>query len=173
MAHNNVVPSSKRTVLYTPQAAASSTLTGAVIDMQGFENIVFETLVGAVTAGQTLGTIKVQAGNVANGSDMADLAGATLTIADADTGKLEVIEVSRPTGFRYVRLVLTRNSQAAAISSVVYTQYHSHKQPESDDATTVAQTLLSIDPEYSDSALTVTTTTYGTTKVATTARNSS
>jgi hypothetical protein len=175
MPSRNVVTGSKRTVLFTPQVAGSSTLTSGVLDMSGFETAVFSILIGSLTAGQTKGTIQVYAGNLANGSDAALLAGASITIQDADTGKLEVIEVFRPTGFRYLELVITRNTQAAAISSAVVTQYHSKKPPESDDATTVAQTYLVVDPEYSNSALTVTTSTYGNsaTQVVTTNRNSS
>lgn len=175
MATQNVVTGSKRTVLFTPQAAANTVLTSGLIDMSGFESIVFEVLIGALTAGQTKGTIQVNAGVQANGSDQAALAGALVTIGDADTGKLEVIEVFRPTGMRYVELVLTRNTQAAAISSVTCTQYHSKKPPESDDATTVAQTYLVVDPEYANAQVTVTTATYGnsTTQVVTTSRNAS
>jgi len=174
MPTQNIVTGSKRTVVFTRQVAGSSTLTSVLIDMSGFESIVFESLVESLTTGQTKGTIAVYAGNAANGSDQAALAGASLTIGDTDNGKLEVIEVFRPTGFRYVELVITRNSQAAAISSVVCTQYHSRKPPESDD-TTVAQTYLVIDPEYANSALTVTTGTYGssTIQVVTTNRNAS
>ena len=175
MATQNIVTGSKRIVLFTAQAAGSTTLTSGVIDMSGFESIVFETLIGSLTTGQTKGTISVNAGNASNGSDMAALAGASLTIGDTDNNKLEVIEVFRPTGFRYVELVIARNSQAAAIQSVVCTQHHSKKPPESDDASTVAQTYLVVDPEYSNTQLTVTTATYGgsTTQVVTTSRNAS
>lgn len=171
----NTALKSKRIVLFTPQVAGSGALTSPVVDMDGHESALFEVLLGALTAGQTLGTIQVQAGNVANGSDMAALAGALITIADADASKLEVIEVVRPAGFRYVRLVITRNSQAAAISSVVLTLHNTRKAPDSDDATTVAQTLVSVDPEYANSALTVTTSTYGstTTQVSNTTRTTS
>ena len=175
MATYNIVPGSKRTVVSPAIAAGSSTYTSGIIDMQGFQSIVAELLLGTLTTGQTAGVFKVQMGNAANGSDMADLAGASITVADSDASKLEVMEVVKPTNLRYLQFVFTRNAQAAAVQALLATQYHSRKPPESDDASTVAQTVVVIDPEYSNTALTVTTSTYGgsSTKFVTTARTSS
>lgn len=175
MAHSNIVTASKRTRCVNATAAGTTNVNGPVLDMQGFDSVVFEACFGALTAGQVT-KIKAQAGNKADGSDMADLAGAeTVAMADADSNKMLVLEVFRMTNLRYIRVVVERGTANAVIDSVVATQYHSHKQPESDDASTVSTTLLSVDPQYSNSALTVTTATYGnsTTKVATTARTSS
>lgn len=173
----NLALNSKRVVVFTPQIAAATTLTSGVLDMQDFDSVIFDILLAALTAGQTKGTVTVNAGNQAGGGDMAPLGpNPILTIQDADTGKLEAIEVVKPVNFRYVQLVITRNSQAAAISSVVATFFAAHKKPTSDDATTVAQTYCVIDPEYASvSGLTTTTTTYpgSTTNIVNTYRSSS
>lgn len=171
----NTATSSKRTVVFPPQAAGSTVLTSGVLDMQGFNSVIFETLIGALTTGQVKGVISVNAGNLSNGSDMAPLGGATITINDTDTGKLEVIEIVKPTAFRYLQLVITRNAQAAAISSVVATAYGAHRGPTSDDPTTVAQTVVVIDPEYVNTALTPAALTYPTTTttIVSTTRTSS
>ena len=171
----NVVLNSKRTRVVNSTAAGTTAINGSILDMQGFETVVGECLLGALTATQVT-SLKAQAGNLANGSDMADLAGAvTANAADADSNKLLVLEVVKPTAFRYLRFVVNRGTANAAVDGVVATQYATHKGPESDDATTVSSTVVSVDPEYSNAQLTVTTTTYGssTTKVATTARNAS
>lgn len=170
----NVVLSSKRIVAFTPQAAANTVLTSGIIDMDGHNSAVFETLIGALTGGQTKGVIQINGGQLANGSDMAALAGTSITIQDGDTAKLEVIEVVRPPKMRYLEIVITRNSQAAAISSVVVTLHGTRKAPDSDDATTVAQTLVCVDPVYVNSGLTVTQSTYpgSTTVISNTMRTS-
>jgi len=171
----NVVSSSKRTRVSNAVAAGTSVINTTVLDMQGFESAVGVCSLGALTATQVT-QLKAQAGNKLDGSDMADLAGAiTPQAADGDSNKALVLEVVKPTGFRYLRFVVVRGTANAAIDSVVATQYHSHKQPESDDAATVSKTLISIDPEYANEALTVMTTTYPgtTTAVASTARTSS
>lgn len=171
----NIVPGSKRTLALGAVGAGSTQQTTSIIDMQGFQSVVFETLLGSLTTGQTKGTLQVQAGNAANGSDMANLAGALLTVNDTAANKVEVMEVLKPTNLRYLQLVFTRNSQAAAINGIMATQYHSRKPPESDDATTVDQSMVVIDPEYANAALTVSTNTYpgSTTQFVTTARTSS
>ncbi len=170
----NIVLSSKRLVAFTPQAAGSSTLTSGVIDMDGHVSAVIETLIGSLTAGQTKGTIQINGGNASNGSDQAALAGALITINDADTGKLEVIEVYKPPAIRYIEIVITRNTQACAVSSCVVTLHGTRKAPDSDDPATVAQTLLAVDPVYANSALTVANTVYpgSTTQIVNTMRTS-
>ena len=172
---NNVVLSSKRTRVSNAVAAGTTAIDCATLDMQGFESVVGECALGALTATQVT-ALKAQAGNKSDSSDMADLAGAvTAAAADADGNKLLVLEVVKPTNFRYVRFVVSRGTANAVIDSVVATQFFSHKPPESDDATTVSATTLSVDPEYVTTGVTVTTTTYGTssTAIASTARTSS
>jgi len=171
----NIVTASKRTRVSNAVVAGTSAINTTILDMQGFESVIGECCLGTLTATQTT-ALKAQAGNVANGSDMADLAGAvTPNAADADSNKVLVLEVVKPTNFRYVRFVVVRGTANAVIDSVVATQFCSHKQPESDDPATVSKTLLSIDPEYANAALTVTTTTYPgtTTAVTSTSRTSS
>lgn len=143
-------------------------------DMQGFEKVTGICLLNTLTASQVT-KLKAQAGNAADDSDMADLAGAVTSQAlDADSNKMLILEVIRPTSFRYVRFVVVRGTANAVIDGVVTIKSNTHKSPES-QGSTVSQALVSVDPEYSSTALTVTTGAYGnsTTQVATTARNSS
>lgn len=171
----NIVPGSKRTRAMNAVAAGSTTQTTSIIDMQGFQSAELVLALNSLTTGQVKGTVQAQMGNAANGSDMANLGGAVLTISDTAPNKLEVMEVLKPTNLRYLQFVITRNAQAAGIDSAVVTQYHSRKPPESDDATTVDQSMVVIDPEYVNAVLTVSNNTYtgSTTQFVTTARTSS
>ena len=90
-------------------AAGTSAVNGSVIDMTGFNAVRFTAVLGTLTATQVT-ALKAQQGNAANGSDMADIAGAvTPAAADADSNKLLMLDVnvSKITK-RYVRPVVTR-----------------------------------------------------------------
>lgn len=157
MSHTNSILCQNRVLMTAATVAGSTTLTGPVIDMQGFEEIVFEVLLGALTTGQTLGVLQVQGGNAANGSDMANLIGATITVADADANKMEILSVFRQQT-RYVRLVYTRNTQAAAVQAITYMQNTGQrKQPLAALDTTVGQATLAVEPQYTNTQLTTST----------------
>ncbi len=118
---------------------------GSVVDMSGFEGIQFIALFGALTNNQVT-SLKVQQGNLSDGSDMTDLAGSLHAPLDtADAGKCLVTEVFRPQK-RYVRCVVTRNTANAVIDGVIAIQYSARVQPVTQDAT-VKSTRLLISPE--------------------------
>lgn len=173
---SNLVMRTKRSRSVNATSAGTSNVNGAVVDMVGFEGVVFTGAFGTLTSTQVTG-MKVQVGNAANLSDAVDLVGASVgPLADADGNKLLVLEVHKfPVGYRYCRVVVTRGTANAVIDSVTAEQYGAHKQPESDDATTVSASLVSVEPSISNSALTSTTVTPSgtTTQLNTTARNSS
>lgn len=175
-AANNVVLSSKRTRVVNATAAGTTPINGTVLDMQGFESVVFVCALGALTATQVT-SLKAQGGNAANGSDMADLVGAvTANAADADSNKLLVLEVVRPDPtLRFIRCVVNRGTANAAVDSVVATQYADKRVPESDDSATVSKTLVAVEPRLTNTALTQTTITPAgtTTQVSNTQRTSS
>ena len=126
-------------------AAGTSSQNGAVIDMSGFEGVQFVALFGALTPNQVTG-LKVQQGNLTDGSDMADLAGsAHIALADADANKCLVTEVFRPQE-RYVRAVVIRGTANAVIDGVIALQYSSRTKPTTND-TTVKATKLLISPD--------------------------
>jgi hypothetical protein len=159
----------KRTIALGAVAAGATVQTTSIIDMQGFESILFEVLLGTLTTGQTLGVLQVQAGNAANGSDMANLVGATITTADASASKGVSLEVYKPSNFRYIQLVFTRNTQAAQILSIIAEQAGDHKRPESEDATTFPQALIAVEPQYTNAQLS--TQTYTVSQTTTTVVN--
>lgn len=118
------------------QAAGVTNVNSTVIDMQGFEGVQFTALFGAITATAVTG-IKVQQGNMSDGSDAVDLAGTALAIPDTCSNKVLVTEVYKPTK-RYVRLVVTRGTANAVIDGVLAQQFGSRVEPPVNDATVAA-----------------------------------
>lgn len=180
----NICLNSKRTQAMGHKTAATSQQTTAIMDMARFDSVVFDFLIGTLSTGQALATFQAQGGNKSDGSDMANLVGALVTLADTSTAVGVSLEIFRP-AYRYVQVVVTRTGQAPEILGCVATQYHDGKLPDGDDSTTWPQTVVAIEPQYSQTYYTTTTftvkagasgdtagTSTGTT-VVTTARNSS
>src|SRR5512147_776222 len=115
-------------------AAGTTDQNGSVVDMSGFEGVQFIALFGALTATQVT-SLKVQQGDLADGSDMADLAGSLHTaLDDADGNKCLVTDLFRPQK-RYVRAVVDRGTANAVIDGVVALQYSPRSEPVANDAT--------------------------------------
>jgi hypothetical protein len=139
----NLSKSAKVTRALNSVAAGTTNQNGSVIDMAGFEGVQFIALFGALTATQVT-SLKVQQGDLADGSDMADLEGSLHTaLADADGNNCLVTDVFRPQK-RYVRPVVTRGTANAVIDGVVALQYSARTQPVVKDATVKAiKTIIS------------------------------
>lgn len=121
-------------------AAGTTVQNGSVIDMQGFEGVQFIAAFGTLTGSAVTG-IKVQQGTLSDGSDMADLAGSALAIADTGSNKLLTTDLFQPLE-RYVRLVVTRGTANAVIDGVSAIQYSPRVKPTVQDATVAASELL-------------------------------
>lgn len=134
----------KQTSVVAATAAGTSAVNGSVLDMLGFEGVAFTAMFGTLTSGAVTG-IKVQHGDLANGSDMADLAGTALAIADTGSGKCLTSEVIKPRK-RYVRVVVTRGTANAVIDRVLAFQFTADKMPVTQDATTIVGTEQTIQP---------------------------
>jgi len=118
-------------------AAAQTAINGAVVDMTGFDSIVAEAIMGTVTDTNVC-TLKLQAGTLADGSDMVDIAGATIATAAASTNSNQLVEldVKRFTalGKKYARAVLTPSVANAALAAMKYRLYDAHNPPPTADA---------------------------------------
>lgn len=164
----NSVLGTKRIQALAAVAAGATVQTTSIIDTQGFHGAKFLIPIGSLTSGQTKGTVQVQGGQVSNGSDMANLQGVVLTIQDANANQWLVIDVCR-CRMRYLQVVITRSTQSCALNPILCELYGTIKLNESDDPTTVGQTMLAVEPTNSGTGV-PTTTTYGqsTTVVVTT-----
>ena len=114
----------------TPTAGAAGTtaINGTTLDMAGFESVLMQVRMGAIT-GSAVTSIKAQQGDESDLSDASDLEGTSQTIADTDDEKTFYIDLVKPSK-RYVRLVVSRATQNAVVSDGHYLQYNGKKAPE-------------------------------------------
>lgn len=125
-------------------AVGTTTLNGAVVDTLGFEGVRFVAAFGAITDGTP--DLKGQQGTLADGSDMADLAGSLLSLADTDDNDCVVLDIYRPRE-RYVRCVLVRGgATGSVVDGVIAELYEPRKQPVTHDSTTVPQSKTLTSP---------------------------
>lgn len=141
----NLTSNIKVTRVMNAQAAGTSVVNGSVIDMQGFDGVLFVAAVGALTATQVT-SLKAQDGAASNLSDASDLLGSlTGPLADADGNKVLTLDVYRPLK-RYIRPVLNRATANAVIDGIVAIQYCGDKMPTVQDATTIAASKIKVSP---------------------------
>lgn len=108
-------------------AAAATDLTSDIIDMSGFEGVMFIIPFGPIVAGAVT-AIRAQQGAASNMSDAADLEGTGQTIADTDDEKTFVIDIRNPEE-RYLRVVVDRATQNATVGAIIAIQYGAAKTP--------------------------------------------
>lgn len=150
-------------------AAGVTVLTGAALDMQGFDGVLFVAAIGTLTAtqvtflgaqdspdGTTWGAVGTAAaptnllttlpsggiGGVLTGVQAA-VNIVTAAMADADSNKLLVLDVFRPLQ-RFVRAVLYRGTANAVLDGLVALQYGAKKEPTTMDSSTVSQTFFGV-----------------------------
>jgi hypothetical protein len=123
----NISKACKLTRVMNAVAAGTTEQISSVIDMAGFETIAFLVAFGAIVGGAVT-SIKVQQGVLADGSDMADLAGSSVTVADTDDNRVAVVEVFRPRE-RYVRVLIERATQNATIDGAFALQGDARTMP--------------------------------------------
>ncbi|KAF0097824.1 MAG: hypothetical protein FD144_4773 [Rhodospirillaceae bacterium] len=122
--------------------AAQTDIDGDILDMAGYEGVVFIAKLGDVTDTSALELLAQQ--NDANStSGMASLAGSAAFTAGASSADdmLLVLDVYRPRE-RYVRPKLKRGTANAVVSGIVAIQYGARKLPQSQGSTVVASATL-------------------------------
>lgn len=116
-------------VLVATAAGTADTLTGDILDMQGYDSVVLVAILGDVTATSVL-TLKAFCGDApALGDGAYKTATATVT-ADATSAdnKLLVLDVIRP-GKRYVRADLVRATANAVVDGIIAYRYNARNAP--------------------------------------------
>ena len=127
-------------------AGKNDTQEGTVLDMAGFDGVVFIAALGTLTA-TAITDLRAQQGKLADGSDMADLEGTKVSlVAGTDDNKLAVLDVYRPQE-RYVQCNIVRATEDAVIDGVIALQYKGRKAPVTHDPTTVAGAELHVSPD--------------------------
>ena len=124
-------------------AAATTEVLSTVLDMTGYDGVMFVALLGDVTATSVL-TLTAK-GNTANSTSSptpvtqkataAFTAGAT----DADSAAL-IVDVYDP-ALRYIFASLTRTVANAVVNGIVAIQYKAEYRPTTQDATVIANAM--------------------------------
>lgn len=141
----NLLRDVKITRVMNAVAAGTSAQNGSVVDMSGWDGVMFVAALGALTATQVT-SLKAQQGQVSNLSDAADLAGTLVgPLADGDGNKCLVLDIYRPQE-RYVRPVVNRATANAVIDGVIAIQYRGRKTPVTQDTATIAFSEQHVSP---------------------------
>lgn len=127
-------------------AAGTSDQDGTVLDMAGYDGVLFVAALGDVTSTSVL---ELQVfGNTANSTSSpspveltADSAGPTTAGASDNDNKLYVVDVVRP-AYRYVFPRVKRGTANAVIDGVLAVQYRSRSVPITQGSTVSASALL-------------------------------
>lgn len=120
-------------VLNAVAAGTGDTQAGTAVDMTNYDRVRFVVAIGAITSTGTA-TVKAQAGAASDGSDAADITGASVAYTDADDNKIAIVEVERPQS-RYVRVVVVRATANVVIDGAVAIQAAGRNMPVTQGAT--------------------------------------
>lgn len=139
----NLTNEVKITVVSPAAAAAQTEIKSSVLDMEGYEGVMFIALTGDVTSGSVL-TLTAK-GNTANSttspSPVTQKATVALTAGATDSdSKAIVVDVFRP-ALRYVFASLTRTAQDAIVGGIIAIQYQARNKPTANDASVIASAL--------------------------------
>lgn len=136
----NLLKDCKITVVEAAAAAAQTELVTDVLDMSGFEGVMFIALTGDVTAASVLTlTVKGNSANsVSSPTPITQKATDAVTAGASDSdSKVLAVDVYKPP-LRYVFASLTRTAQDAIVGGIIAIQYGAHNKPTSQDATVIA-----------------------------------
>ena len=130
----------KVSVVEAAGAAAQTDLTTDVLDMSGYEGVLFIALLGDVTSGSVL-TLTAK-GNSANSVSSPTpitqkATGAFTAGATSADSKVIMVDVYKPT-LRYLFAVLSRTTQDAIVGGIIAIQYGAHAKPTAQDASVIA-----------------------------------
>lgn len=132
MSNINMLRDAKITRVANSAVAAQTAVTSSVLDMQGYDSVLFIALLGTVTDGSVLTLTGKE--NTANSTTvptpLADPVVATKTAA-TDSNKVMALDFQKPRN-RYVFCVLTRTAQNAVVDGILAIQYNSQNKPNLD-----------------------------------------
>lgn len=117
----------KITKLNDATAAGTSAINSTVVDMAGYDGVVFLTNTGTFTASGTA-TAKVQQDSAVGMGAAADLTGTSQAFVDTDDNKSVAVDIKRPLE-RYLRLVVTRATANSEWGPIWALQYRARTLP--------------------------------------------
>lgn len=135
----NLLKNLKVTVVNGAAVAGTSAVNSTIIDMAGYDGVMFVAVTGAFTTG-TVVSLKAQQNTVNSTSGMADITNAATppftSAAGAESLGGFVLDVYRPQQ-EFLRAVLTRTTANAVLDSIIAIQYCGNKHPDVQDVTTI------------------------------------
>ena len=133
----NLLKDVKITRIMNAVAAGTTDQTSSIIDMQGYEGVMFVAAFGTLTATQVT-SMKAQQNTANSTSGMADLAGTSVgPLADGDSNKQLVLDIWQPQE-RYLQVVIDRGTANAVIDGITAIQYKSRVLPTTQSSTVSA-----------------------------------
>jgi hypothetical protein len=140
----NALRQTKVTRILNAVAAGQTVQPSSIIDMKGFDGVVFLALFGSITTGAVT-SMKAQQGKEADMSDAADLKDSKIDIADDRDNDALILDIFRPLD-RYLKAVISRATQDAVIDGVLAIQYKAGYMPTTQDAASVAGSKFLLSP---------------------------
>ncbi|GAI70511.1 unnamed protein product [marine sediment metagenome] len=140
----NALKEMKVTRVLSAVAAGQTVQPTSIIDMKEFDGIVFLALFGSITTG-ALTSMKAQQGKEDDMSDAADLEGSEIDIADDKGDQALILDIFRPQE-RYLKAIISRDTQDAIIDGVIAIQYGADYMPTVHDVATIAGTKFLLSP---------------------------
>ena len=125
--------------------AGQTVQNSSIIDMKGFDGVIFLAIFGSITTGSVT-SMKAQQGKASDLSDAADIKDSKIDIADDKDNDCLILDIFRPRE-RYIRAVISKGTQDAVIDKILTIQYKADYMPTTHDATTVAGTKFLLSPE--------------------------
>ncbi len=107
------------------QTAATSAIESDVIDMSGYDGVLFLTRFGTAAANNS---VKAQQGDAANLSDAADLKGSSVVSGADPANEAVYVDIFKPTK-RYVRLYVSRGT-SSTLGEIWAIKYGLRKAPQ-------------------------------------------
>lgn len=138
----NLLKDVKISYVEAAAVAAQTALTTDVLDMKGYDGVMFIALTGDVTDTCVLTlTVKGNSANSTSSPTPVDQKAATFTAGatDADS-KAIVVDVYNPM-LRYAFAVLTRTTANAVVNGVIAIQYSAAQRPTTQDASVIASAI--------------------------------
>jgi hypothetical protein len=140
---SNLLKSVVVTVVSPAAVAGTTAIDSSVLDMQGFDGVMYIALTGDATSGTVLTlTAKENTANSTSSPTPTSGPSATYTAtgaSDADSMAL-IVDEYRPTK-RYSYANLTRTTQNCVIGGIIAIQYQAHSKPTSQAASVIASTF--------------------------------
>lgn len=130
-------------VLDSQVAGTTDTLSSSILDMAGFDGVLFLLLLGDVTTNAVL-TFQAQQNTANSGTGMATLAGtAAQSAAGASNQDNQVLalDVVKPTE-RYLRAQLVRATANAVVDGIIAIQYQGRLGPVTQSADVLSEVVL-------------------------------